>query len=90
MASLFTQQVDLSQCEPLDPSKTVAHINFFVINTVQFLNRFVSLCDEKLQQASRHISRLGLFPSLSFFLSFQKKQNKTHVFTLFLVPPQQR
>ena len=68
MATLFTQQVDLSQCEPVDPSKTVAHINFFVINTVQFLNRFLSLCDEKLQQASRHISRLGLSPF--FFLFF--------------------
>ena len=69
MATLFTQQVDLSQCEPVDPSKTVAHINFFVINTVQFLNRFLSLCDEKLQQASRHISRLGLSPFSLFILS---------------------
>ena len=90
MASLFTQQVDLSQCEPLDPSKTVAHINFFVINTVQFLNRFVSLCDEKLQQASRHISRLGLFPSFPFVFSSFFSKNKTHVFTLFPFPSQQR
>ena len=61
MATLFSQQVDLAQCAPVNPSHTVSSINFFVINTVQFLNRFLLLCDEKLQQASRHISRLGLF-----------------------------
>ena len=60
MTTLFSQQIDLSSCGPVNSSQTVSNINFFVINTVQFLNRFVTLCDEKLQDASRHISRLGL------------------------------
>lgn len=56
--TLFQQQIDLSECQPVSPSKTVSSVNLFVINTVNFLNRFSLLCDEKLSQVSTHITRL--------------------------------
>ena len=57
-SSLFQQQIDLSDCQPVPPSKTVSSVNLFVINTVNFLNRFSLLCDEKLSNVSTHITRL--------------------------------
>ena len=57
-SSLFQQQIDLADCQPVAPSKTVASVNLFVINTVNFLNRFSLLCDEKLSNVSTQITRL--------------------------------
>jgi hypothetical protein len=43
--------------EPIPFKKTVAYVNHFVIQTTQFLNRFSFLCEQRLDQVSRHLQR---------------------------------
>ncbi len=39
---------------------TLSHVNNFIINTTQFLNRFSYLCEEKLRNVSRDVQRLDI------------------------------
>jgi hypothetical protein len=39
---------------------TLSHVNNFIINTTQFLNRFSYLCEEKLRKVSRDVQRLDI------------------------------
>lgn len=56
MESLVAQ-IDYSKVEPIPFKKTVAYVNHFVIQTTQFLNRFSFLCEQRLDQVSRHLQR---------------------------------
>lgn len=59
MESLVAQ-IDYSKVEPIPFKKTVAYVNHFVIQTTQFLNRFSFLCEQRLDQVSRHLQRLEI------------------------------
>lgn len=52
--------IDYETVEPVAYKKTVAFVNTFVINTTEFLNRFVYVCEQKLQHVHRHIQRLEI------------------------------
>jgi WASH complex subunit CCDC53 len=59
MARKVAPQLDFTEVEPVPYRKTLTFVNAFVIHTVHFLNRFATLCEEKLMQVSTQIDQLG-------------------------------
>eukprot|EP00698_Gefionella_okellyi_P022738 TRINITY_DN7578_c0_g1_i1.p2 TRINITY_DN7578_c0_g1~~TRINITY_DN7578_c0_g1_i1.p2 ORF type:complete len:170 (+),score=30.36 TRINITY_DN7578_c0_g1_i1:38-547(+) len=53
-------KTDYSQVDPVPHHKTVALVNNFLIQTTQFLNRFATLCEEKLNTTATHLRRLEI------------------------------
>ena len=49
---------DLKECRPVPLRKTLVLVNNFMVSTVRFMNRFSTLCEEKLQIVSRDITRI--------------------------------
>ncbi len=52
------QLVDYKQIPPLPRRQVVLLVNNFIVSTGQFLNRFSTLCEEKLTNISSNIERL--------------------------------
>lgn len=48
----------LNKIQPVPIKKTLMAINNFVINSVEFLNKFTVLCEQKLAKASESVQRL--------------------------------
>lgn len=56
---LIGSGIDLSKVEPISHKRSLAMINHFIMHTVGFLNRFSSICEEKLEEMSQRIDRLS-------------------------------
>eukprot|EP01119_Soliformovum_irregulare_P015051 TRINITY_DN4189_c0_g1_i1.p1 TRINITY_DN4189_c0_g1~~TRINITY_DN4189_c0_g1_i1.p1 ORF type:complete len:295 (-),score=91.10 TRINITY_DN4189_c0_g1_i1:177-1061(-) len=52
--------IDFHKVPPLSHQKIVPIINHFIVNTTTFLNKFSSLCEDKLMKVSREIERLEI------------------------------
>lgn len=50
--------VDYTKVEAIDQAKTLARINFFVTNTVSFLNHFSTVCEDKLLQVHERLQKV--------------------------------
>ena len=53
-------KVDYATVDPVPHHKTVTLVNNFLMQTAQFLNRFASLCEEKLDLVSNNLRRLEI------------------------------
>ena len=47
---VLAPRIDYGLVSPLDYAQTVSYINNFVFETAEFLNKFASLCDRKLEK----------------------------------------
>ncbi|CAG5927468.1 WASH complex subunit 3 [Menidia menidia] len=50
--------VDLTKVPAIQQRRVVAHLNQFVVHTVRFLNRFSTVCEEKLANISLRIQQI--------------------------------
>ncbi|KAM9312438.1 WASH complex subunit 3 [Gastrophryne carolinensis] len=50
--------IDLTKVPAIQQKRTVAFLNQFVVHTVQFLNRFSTVCEEKLSTLSLRIQQI--------------------------------
>ncbi|XP_063073929.1 WASH complex subunit 3 [Engraulis encrasicolus] len=50
--------VDLTKVPAIQQRRVVAHLNQFVVHTVRFLNRFSTVCEEKLATISLRIQQI--------------------------------
>ncbi|MEE6507596.1 hypothetical protein FKM82_026907 [Ascaphus truei] len=50
--------IDLTKVPAIQQKRTVAFLNQFVVHTVQFLNRFATVCEEKLSALSLRIQQI--------------------------------
>ncbi|XP_069486035.1 WASH complex subunit 3 isoform X2 [Ambystoma mexicanum] len=50
--------IDLTKVPAIQQKRTVAFLNQFVVHTVQFLNRFATVCEEKLSTLSLRIQQI--------------------------------
>ncbi|KAF4080964.1 hypothetical protein AMELA_G00155410 [Ameiurus melas] len=50
--------VDLSKVPPIQQKRIVAFLNQFIVHTVRFLNRFSTVCEEKLAAISLRIQQI--------------------------------
>ncbi|XP_073431273.1 WASH complex subunit 3 [Dendrobates tinctorius] len=50
--------IDLTKVPAIQQKRTVAFLNQFVLHTVQFLNRFSTVCEEKLSALSLRIQQI--------------------------------
>ncbi|CAN9508422.1 unnamed protein product [Ophioblennius macclurei] len=50
--------VDLTKVPAIQQRRTVAYLNQFVVHTVRFLNRFSTVCEEKLSNISLRIQQI--------------------------------
>ncbi|GAB6029311.1 coiled-coil domain containing 53 [Chamberlinius hualienensis] len=50
--------VDLTKVSPIDFKRTLAFLNHFTCNTMNFLNKFAAVCETKLEDVSIRIQRL--------------------------------
>uniref|UniRef100_A0A3P9QIB6 WASH complex subunit 3 n=1 Tax=Poecilia reticulata TaxID=8081 RepID=A0A3P9QIB6_POERE len=50
--------VDLTKVPAIQQRRVVAHLNQFVVHTVRFLNRFSTVCEEKLSNISLRIQQI--------------------------------
>lgn len=51
-------QPELTSCEPIPKNQTLTLINQFIVDTVSFLTKFSSLCEQKLDSISRQTYQL--------------------------------
>ncbi|XP_006019576.1 WASH complex subunit 3 isoform X2 [Alligator sinensis] len=50
--------IDLTKVPAIQQKRTVAFLNQFVVHTIQFLNRFSTVCEEKLSALSLRIQQI--------------------------------
>ncbi|GAB1295468.1 Coiled-coil domain-containing protein 53 [Apodemus speciosus] len=55
---LMGSGIDLTKVPAIQQKRTVAFLNQFVVHTVQFLNRFSAVCEEKLADLSLRIQHI--------------------------------
>ncbi|XP_012669639.1 WASH complex subunit 3 isoform X2 [Otolemur garnettii] len=55
---LMGSGIDLTKVPAIQQKRTVAFLNQFVVHTVQFLNRFSTVCEEKLAGLSLRIQQI--------------------------------
>jgi hypothetical protein len=55
---IMEPKIDYSSVNAVPHQQTLALVNSFVIQTVEFINRFASVCEEKLGDVSSTIRRL--------------------------------
>ncbi|XP_042549312.1 WASH complex subunit 3 isoform X1 [Dipodomys spectabilis] len=55
---LMGSGIDLTKVPAIQQKRTVAFLNQFVVHTVQFLNRFSTVCEEKLSDLSLRIQQI--------------------------------
>ncbi|XP_061844895.1 WASH complex subunit 3 isoform X3 [Colius striatus] len=65
--------IDLTKVPAIQQKRTVAFLNQFVVHTVQFLNRFSTVCEEKLSALSLRIQQIETTLNI-----LDAKQNNTH------------
>ena len=51
-------KINLAQVAPVNYKVTAALVNQFIVSTTQFLNRFATRCDRKLQQVTANMHRI--------------------------------
>ena len=51
-------KINLAQVSPVNYKVTAALVNQFVVSTTQFLNRFATRCDRKLQEVGANMHRI--------------------------------
>mmetsp|Transcript_6041 Transcript_6041/g.14677 ORF Transcript_6041/g.14677 Transcript_6041/m.14677 type:complete len:225 (-) Transcript_6041:1563-2237(-) len=56
--------LDLSAVSPVPYKQTIFLVNNFIVNTAQFLNKFSSVCNEKLARVSRNLQRVEISLSI--------------------------
>ncbi|XP_076046673.1 coiled-coil domain containing 53 [Oratosquilla oratoria] len=56
--ALGTAGVNYENVEPISQKRTLAFVNTFVVHTVQFLNRFSALCEERLRGVDSRLTSL--------------------------------
>ena len=49
---------DLKECRPIPIRKSLVLVNHFMVSTVRFMNRFCTLCEEKLSKVSHDVTRI--------------------------------
>jgi len=54
------QAINYEKVEPVSSRTTLAFVNNFLIDTSQFLNRFASVCDKRLEEVSNSIQQLEI------------------------------
>jgi len=59
-----TEVIDYSEIQAVPSSKTVVMVNNFIINTTTFLNKFSTICEERLLKVSNLIQRLEISMAL--------------------------
>eukprot|EP01086_Lenisia_limosa_P013471 TRINITY_DN42639_c0_g1_i1.p1 TRINITY_DN42639_c0_g1~~TRINITY_DN42639_c0_g1_i1.p1 ORF type:complete len:181 (+),score=49.16 TRINITY_DN42639_c0_g1_i1:51-593(+) len=57
---VLAPRIDYGLVSPLDYAQTVSYINNFVFETAEFLNKFASLCDRKLEKVSSRMQQLEI------------------------------
>ncbi|XP_037016242.1 WASH complex subunit 3 isoform X2 [Artibeus jamaicensis] len=55
---LMGSGIDLTKVPAIQQKRTVAFLNQFVVHTIQFLNRFSTVCEEKLADLSLRIQQI--------------------------------
>ncbi|XP_054071256.1 WASH complex subunit 3 isoform X5 [Rissa tridactyla] len=65
--------IDLTKVPAIQQKRTVAFLNQFVVHTVQFLNRFSTVCEEKLSALSLRIQQIETTLNI-----LDAKQNNIH------------
>ncbi|XP_045147368.1 WASH complex subunit 3 isoform X3 [Echinops telfairi] len=55
---LMGSGIDLTKVPAIQQKRTVAFLNQFVVHTVQFLNHFSTVCEEKLSNLSLRIQQI--------------------------------
>eukprot|EP00457_Paulinella_chromatophora_P014529 gb/GEZN01014965.1/.p1 GENE.gb/GEZN01014965.1/~~gb/GEZN01014965.1/.p1 ORF type:complete len:238 (-),score=44.50 gb/GEZN01014965.1/:150-863(-) len=50
----------LKNIQPIPIKKTLVIVNHFILNTTEFINKFVSLCEQKLCKVSKKIQRMEI------------------------------
>ncbi|XP_065599207.1 WASH complex subunit 3 isoform X3 [Cyrtonyx montezumae] len=65
--------IDLTKVPAIQQKRTVAFLNQFVVHTVQFLNRFSTVCEEKLSALSLRIQQIETTLNI-----LDAKQNNKH------------
>ncbi|KAM9230128.1 WASH complex subunit 3 isoform 3-T3 [Dugong dugon] len=55
---LMGSGIDLTKVPAIQQKRTVAFLNQFVVHTVQFLNHFSTICEEKLADLSLRIQQI--------------------------------
>ncbi|KAM9205507.1 WASH complex subunit 3 isoform 3-T3 [Mergus octosetaceus] len=65
--------IDLTKVPAIQQKRTVAFLNQFVVHTVQFLNRFSTVCEEKLSALSLRIQQIETTLNI-----LDAKQNNVH------------
>eukprot|EP01156_Anaeramoeba_ignava_P020800 Anaeramoba_ignava/c17214_g1_i2.p2 GENE.c17214_g1_i2~~c17214_g1_i2.p2 ORF type:complete len:113 (-),score=33.28 c17214_g1_i2:1490-1828(-) len=54
------EETNLEKIPPLPYPKVISYVNNFIINTVEFLNKFSGICEEKLSNVSQSIQHLEI------------------------------
>ena len=52
------QAINYEQVDPVDQGRTLGFVNNFLVETVEFLNRFSAVCDKRLHDVSSSLQRL--------------------------------
>uniref|UniRef100_A0AAQ4PMM3 WASH complex subunit 3 n=1 Tax=Gasterosteus aculeatus aculeatus TaxID=481459 RepID=A0AAQ4PMM3_GASAC len=92
--------VDLTKVPAIQQRRVVAYLNQFVVHTVRFLNRFSTVCEEKLANISLRIQQIEttlciLEAKVSLSLSGRSVSDAFHVhhrtsrFVIVFFPPEQ-
>eukprot|EP01098_Paradermamoeba_levis_P007225 TRINITY_DN2990_c0_g1_i1.p1 TRINITY_DN2990_c0_g1~~TRINITY_DN2990_c0_g1_i1.p1 ORF type:complete len:199 (-),score=41.93 TRINITY_DN2990_c0_g1_i1:243-839(-) len=61
---MLQPQLNYNLVKSVPNERTIFFVNNFIINTVQFLNKFSNLCEKKLNDVSKHIRRLEITLSI--------------------------
>mmetsp|Transcript_1474 Transcript_1474/g.2593 ORF Transcript_1474/g.2593 Transcript_1474/m.2593 type:complete len:145 (-) Transcript_1474:105-539(-) len=57
-STMNERKIDNSQFEPISHKKTLTMINYFILNTSQFLNSFSNVADKKIHDIDEKLDRL--------------------------------
>jgi hypothetical protein len=52
------KKIDLSQFDPINHKKTLTMVNYFILNTSQFLNAFSHVSEKKIHDVDEKLDRL--------------------------------
>eukprot|EP00037_Helgoeca_nana_P031557 m.404762 g.404762 ORF g.404762 m.404762 type:complete len:139 (-) comp28422_c0_seq1:23-439(-) len=56
--------IDFTKVKPIQHKRTVAFLNHFITHTASFLNRFSTVCEEKLESIAFRLQRLEITASI--------------------------
>lgn len=55
-----TQAINYEKVAPVEHGKTLGFVNNFVVDTIEFLNRFSNVCDQRLNEVSNSLQKLEI------------------------------